>query len=792
MLQGGEEDQFLNRLHTCNKTKSASQKCGYILNSYLGVKSFCVKTEYRVCSNMRDKMNSFIAPVRNYTERAVVSKKHHTRCNPVLPVPLDVSTLCNVHIRVPESLTLFPSIPMQELDICEDNLVNLTRKPTQKKRKLEYVNRLLQLSGSNKKPYRVLKERPRENKIRSIADQIIALCIDKTELRQDGYEYLLNNDDLGIDICMVTDECLDYIGVRLRRKLSDLSNIPTCPPPEDITPEQDNITPEPRTFESAIALLSVTSKSRYKALRVPLAKDCNMKKKDFPSYHMLTKDRSPVEGTILQPSFDLINEPSVSEIHEDDFEEQLKVIEAKYKKDIETNPEADLQVLQRDIICAKFKGTFEDHCTKCIDKFEKKGIELKEDLVIIDSYDGAEHVRNSSGRSNVISYNSQVISKDIIDAGYSPAGSFGILTWCQTLCEETFENIIPVCRSIFREKRELIEKGEIKGRKIFCYELHDGKMIYSLTKHAALNSKHSPFLLCKCKRGAGVKNPNHECKLISEQDQKKYYEKSERRTLAKSHDAAYDFQAHKQWCDKHNFGITHYGFHPDVLSRDTVRFDGFHMRSAVTRKLQNYLRSVINKQSHELIQDFSQVLLTFWGTYHVSVWRLNKQFTSFTGNEFKLFIANIPKIVAFLRERLDKHDSLDNLCNALSLWPRILTFVNKVSYENDVAFEDAYAVFLCDVKAFYSCGSNTFLTKDDTGDLENFYCHVLRFYMPQHARTTWERHKLGLGIFTMQGFERRNKESKNCFRRFTNKKGNFLVSTLRRLWDSFIYEKVAV
>ena len=121
-----------------------------------------------------------------------------------------------------------------------------------------------------------------------------------------------------------------------------------------------------------------------------------------------------------------------------------------------------------------------------------------------------------------------------------------------------------------------------------------------------------------------------------------------------------------------------------------------------------------------------------------------------------------------------------------------LTFVNKVSYENDLAFEDAYAVFLCDVKAFYSCGSNTFLTKDDTGDLENFYCHVLRFYMPQHARTTWERHKLGLGIFTMQGFERRNKESKNCFRRFTNKKSNFLVSTLRRLWDSFTFEKVAV
>ena len=156
------------------------------------------------------------------------------------------------------------------------------------------------------------------------------------------------------------------------------------------------------------------------------------------------------------------------------------------------------------------------------------------------------------------------------------------------------------------------------------------------------------------------------------------------------------------------------------------------------------------------------------------------------------FIANIPKIVAFLRERLATHDSLDGLCNAVSLWPRILTFVNKVLYENDLAFENAYAVFLCDVITFYSCRSITFLTKDNTGDLENFDCHVWRLYMPQHARTTWERHKLELEIFTMQGFERRNKESKNCFRRFTNKKANFLVSTLRRLWDSFFYEKYAL
>ena len=40
-------------------------------------------------------------------------------------------------------------------------------------------------------------------------------------------------------------------------------------------------------------------------------------------------------------------------------------------------------------------------------------------------------------------------------------------------------------------------------------------------------------------------------------------------------------------------------------------------------------------------------------------------------------------------------------------------------------------------------------------------------------------------VFTIQGFKRRNKESKNTLRRFSNKKGNVLPNNLRRLFDIF-------
>ena len=64
--------------------------------------------------------------------------------------------------------------------------------------------------------------------------------------------------------------------------------------------------------------------------------------------------------------------------------------------------------------------------------------------------------------------------------------------------------------------------------------------------------------------------------------------------------------------------------------------------------------------------------------------------------------------------------------------------------------------------------------------------------MPKLAEKTYLDHKVGLGIFTMQGFERRNKESKNTIQRFTTKNRKNLHSLLKnnieRLGMVFYYE----
>ena len=49
------------------------------------------------------------------------------------------------------------------------------------------------------------------------------------------------------------------------------------------------------------------------------------------------------------------------------------------------------------------------------------------------------------------------------------------------------------------------------------------------------------------------------------------------------------------WVDTSDFGIPHFGIDPNLLCRDTIRFDTFHMKCAVTRALMTYLRSFLNQ-----------------------------------------------------------------------------------------------------------------------------------------------------------------------------------------------------
>ena len=100
-------------------------------------------------------------------------------------------------------------------------------------------------------------------------------------------------------------------------------------------------------------------------------------------------------------------------------------------------------------------------------------------------------------------------------------------------------------------------------------------------------------------------------------------------------------------------------------------------------------------------------------------------------------------------------------------------------------------VFKKNAKIFYEAGKKSFLSNDtNIGGKEMSYMHILRYITGPLAKLTYERHGVGIGVFTLKGYERRNTELKYIFVRHTNKLCNFLIQILRRLTENFDASKI--
>ena len=149
---------------------------------------------------------------------------------------------------------------------------------------------------------------------------------------------------------------------------------------------------------------------------------------------------------------------------------------------------------------------------------------------------------------------------------------------------------------------------------------------------------------------------------------------------------------------KKNNGISHFGIHPEYFNPESVRFDVFHLRCAITRRLMVHVRKFMLKASPGLYSEFSTVLESFWTDYNVLLWNMNKPFQKLKGNELLLFIRNTKKIVDWLKSKFVLSEHLNNLCRALILWSKITPFMVKTTiddievYKNELKeWEEWYA-----------------------------------------------------------------------------------------------------
>jgi hypothetical protein len=87
---------------------------------------------------------------------------------------------------------------------------------------------------------------------------------------------------------------------------------------------------------------------------------------------------------------------------------------------------------------------------------------------------------------------------------------------------------------------------------------------------------------------------------------------------------------------------------------------------------------------------------------------------------------------------------------------------------------------------FYEYGIDTIFTDMVHGNSETFYCHCAKYYVLRLVHIILDELNYGVGIWTIQGFEHRNKQSKYIYENKTNDKGNFCEQVLKGLHKRFI------
>lgn len=404
--------------------------------------------------------------------------------------------------------------------------------------------------------------------------------------------------------------------------------------------------------------------------------------------------------------------------------------------------------------------------------------------------DGACVSTSNKSESNVLTSSFCIFSKKSInERKLFTSSPNNIMTMMQAQCKESIFYVKQMYRDYFdfcfqNDDFNIFEKSE----NVEKLEVHDAKFLYILTQHSLWNRSHYPFMSCKCKRGESI-DPNHKCEMTCNDEYIRLYELSEQvfREGKNEFGERYTEKVHRDWCDENNYGVTHFGIHPGKFSIESVRFDVFHLRSAITRKLLHYLRQTMDQYDDSTLLQVFKWFRNLWGEWYCVQFILNQTQTRLQGSHIVNFIKRIDDIVGLIKLLVEPDEEFDSFLNALVLWKDISKFLNITEIEDKDEYKCKIEKFEKDVTLFYELGSKSFLTKNDLGDMESFYTHVLRNYIVPIANKTLSDYGCGVGVFTMQAYEHRNKQSKRFMRSRTNNRGNLCMQTIQALFQLFSY-----
>lgn len=775
--------QYSHNKCTSNTRRHNNTKVtGAYLNRYLhnhrcsdaDPNHFNPRKQYNICYNLKTMIDRSPPSISDSPPPATNKNNTNNKVTPPSPPPPtpDRATRAFMRSRIPCDDEKLKGVKEIQVSVGEEKkTIDLTHLRASMTTKFNADV----LSHYYKVPFGRLKMRQRRSRMADIAKVVLGACVDREAMRNDSEDYIKGNCELAIEICNLLDGVKDFLQKKMKVNFNhDVNDQPLRPVEDDGEGLIRELDEKNRLHRTALTLLGEVSDKGYRRMRKSMQQYVNL-----PDSRTVTKSRPTIiatdywdTGPVQQP-YDLEYIPGDPLFFDGNMEEEVAL---QHFSNHENS----------DIIGARIDGDYSDYVAmmkeKTVDQFGQEATEGE--LIVMDSIDGAEHLKSNKRVTSVISYSSMLYSSELIQSKQIRAGSSrNILTWQQVSAKETLDTLVPSLKKCLETKRVLRERNP----SITFYDIHDGKMLYLLTGHAQWNRRNSPFLLCSCKKGEALNNlERHSCIKILHTEQVDLFERSRRRWEAKtSTSPSYDLKKHLDWVDERNKGVSHLGMHPEILPRENLRFDTFHLKCAITRKLMGWLRTFIMSQSTQVIEDCVKILRKIWNDFHIFVWMNKKNFSSFCGNELALFVSIERELHSYLQENLEMNDELEKFLNGYELWTKIFKFLGVTYIEEERDFEAEIEQFVLNVKGFYANGVGTYLAGAQG---ESFYSHCLRYYMPGIARETYARHALGPGIFTMQGFERRNKESKNAMKQYSNNRGNVLIQNMKRLWDIYKYD----
>ena len=437
---------------TSNKSgyKYASKVLGKNLNDYFiqyvdttTDNKFNPRKKYFICENLKRIMNKKkqssplsvdLNQSKSVSTKQLPSSDTHNQLQSECDAPLSRDERVFMRSRIP--VKSMKGINCIKLSIKgdEDVVINLKDLPSSKRAPYNEMFNKDVLASHNyyRLPFRNITMKQRNIRIKDLSKKILSACVDRKEYKKRGDDYLRNNDVLAVDLINLLDGIKHSLQSKLKldfSKFEEDAAEPVLNDNEGVITELDD---KKSNYMLAKSILGETSGKGYERLRQSFEDFISL-----PSYYKLIQSRPkmieveldiPNDNVITIQTQDTIEEYEV----EQDTTNSQSLIVISEEQELENALRASSQ--STSIKGAKIDGGYNKYLDLLETKHDKEGrlFDIAEKVLVIDSIDGAEHLRSKKNITSVISFSSTMITPSWIHSKeVTPGSSLNIITWMQ-------------------------------------------------------------------------------------------------------------------------------------------------------------------------------------------------------------------------------------------------------------------------------------------------------------------------------------------------------------------------